>query len=226
MSNVVIFGCGLGADIAFRYLSKDSPHEICGFTVDRTYLDKIRFHDLPVVAYETIAQAFPPDTHKLFVPLGFQKMNKLRTQKYLDAKSRGYGFVSYVSSSIFRVEPIVVGENCFILENQSINLDVRIGNNVVIWSGNQIGDRSVIQDHVWITSQVAIAGDVTIGEYSFLGINSTISNNVVLAPGTFVGANALITKNTVKSGVYLVEGSKALPVDSEKFMSIVDSTMR
>ncbi len=226
MSKVVIFGCGQGADIAFRYLANDSPHEICGFAVDEAYLDKSRFHDLPVVGYETLEDVFPPNTHKLFVPLGFQRMNRLRAEKYLDARSRGYGFVSYVNSSIFRVAPIVVGENCFILENQSINLDVRIGNNVVIWSGNQIGDRSVIGDHVWITSQVAIAGDVTIGEHSFLGINSTISNNVVLAPGTFVGANALITKNTVKGGVYVVEGSKALPMDSEKFMSIVDATMR
>jgi len=226
VSKVVIFGCGQGADIAFRYLANDSPHEICGFAVDKAFLDKSRFHDLPVVAHETIEQAFPPNTFKLFIPLGFQKMNRLRAQKYLDAKSRGYGFVSYVSSNIFRVAPIAVGENCFILENQSINLDVRIGNNVVIWSGNQIGDRSVIEDHVWITSQVAIAGDVVVGESSFLGINSTISNNVVLAPGTFVGANALITKNTVKNGVYLVEGSKALPMDSEKFMGIVDATMR
>jgi sugar O-acyltransferase (sialic acid O-acetyltransferase NeuD family) len=226
VSKVVIFGCGQGADIAFRYLANDSPHEICGFAVDKAYLDKSRFHDLPVVAYETVEEVFPPNTHKLFIPLGFQKMNRLRAEKYLNARSRGYGFVSYVNSSIFRVTPIVVGENCFILENQSINLDVRIGNNVVIWSGNQIGDRSVIEDHVWITSQVAIAGDVTIGENSFLGINSTISNNVVLAPGTFVGANALITKNTVRNAVYLVEGSKALPMDSEKFMSIVDSTLR
>lgn len=226
MSKVVIFGCGQGADIAFRYLAKDSPHEICGFVVDKSYLDKSRFHDLPVVAYETIEHAFPPNVFNLFIPLGFQKMNRLRAQKYLDAKSRGYDFISYVSSNIFRVAPIAVGENCFILENQSINLNVRIGNNVVIWSGNQIGDRSVIEDHVWITSQVAIAGDVVVGEHSFLGINSTISNNVVLAPGTFVGANALITKNTVKNGVYLVEGSKALPMDSEKFMSIVDATIR
>ncbi len=31
MAKVVIFGCGKGADTAFRYLSLDSEHEICAF---------------------------------------------------------------------------------------------------------------------------------------------------------------------------------------------------
>ena len=34
MAKVVIFGCGRGADTAYRYLSRDTAYEICAFTVD------------------------------------------------------------------------------------------------------------------------------------------------------------------------------------------------
>ena len=38
MANVIIFGTGRGADVAFRYITSDSPHKVCGFTVDKEYL--------------------------------------------------------------------------------------------------------------------------------------------------------------------------------------------
>ncbi len=132
----------------------------------------------------------------MFVPLGFQRMNALRAEKYLDAKAKGYRFVSYVSSHLYALEDLAVGENCFILDSQIVNLDVKIGNNVTIWSGNHLGDRTVVGDHVWISSHVSVAGDVTIGDSCFLGVSSCVSNGVTLGARTFVGANVLIAQST------------------------------
>src|SRR5258705_7458732 len=101
----------------------------------------------------------------MFVPLGFQQMNRLRASKYLDAKAKGYRFVSYVNSRHYSLEGLTVGENCLILDNQIFNLDVSIGDNVTLWSGNHIGDRTVIGSHVWISSHVTLSGDVRVGDY-------------------------------------------------------------
>ena len=144
MAQVVIFGQGRGADTAFRYLTRDSPHEIRAFAVDEALITAPTFHGLPVVAYETVTVTHPPDAFEMFVPLGFQRMHRLRADRYLDAKARGYRFISYVSSRISSLEPPRVGENCFILDGQALNLDVVIGDNVTMWSGNHVGDRTVI----------------------------------------------------------------------------------
>lgn len=74
----------------------------------------------------------------MLVLLSYQGMNSLRRQKYLEAKAKGYGFISYVNSHFYRAEELSVGENCFILDNQSISLDVKIGYNVAMWSSNHI----------------------------------------------------------------------------------------
>jgi sugar O-acyltransferase (sialic acid O-acetyltransferase NeuD family) len=224
MAKVVIFGCGRGADTAYRYLSGDSPHEICGFTVESQFLRERQFHGRPVVPYESVTGDFPPSECYMFVPLGFQEMNGLRAGKYLDAKARGYSFISYVHSNHSSLEPLQIGENCFVLDSQIINLDVVIGNNVTIWSGNHIGDRCVIKDHVWISSHVTLSGDVTVGERSFLGVSSCVSNAVTLGARTFVGANVLISRDTPPDSVYIAPPPKQVDMPSTKFLSMLKLT--
>jgi sugar O-acyltransferase (sialic acid O-acetyltransferase NeuD family) len=221
-AKVVVFGTGVGADTAFRYLTLDSPHQICGFAVDAAFVRERTFHGLPVVDYEAVTTAFPPADYAMFVPLGFQRMNRLRAAKYLDAKARGYRFISYVNSRHYALEGARVGENCFVLDSQIFNLDVVIGNNVTIWSGNHFGDRTVVGDHAWISSHVTMSGDVAVGEYCFLGVNACVSNRVTLGAGTFVGANVLISKDTAENSVHVAAPAKAVGMPSEKFLGLLD----
>jgi sugar O-acyltransferase (sialic acid O-acetyltransferase NeuD family) len=223
MADVVIFGVGRGADVATRYLRHDSDHKITGYTVDDDYVKEPEFNGLPVVAFSKVTEHFSPSTHRMFAPMGFQGMNSLRAEKYLRGKTLGYEFISYVSSRVSSFGTLNVGENCFILENNVFNFDVKIGNNVVMWSGNQIGDLSVLHDHVWLSSHVVLSGEVEIEEYAFLGINATVSNNVKVGAKCYVGANALITKNTEPNSVYTVAGTKKSFADSSRFLEVISS---
>jgi sugar O-acyltransferase (sialic acid O-acetyltransferase NeuD family) len=221
MSRIVLFGNGRGADVAFRYLTQDSDHEVCGFTVDRKYMRGQTFRNLPVVPFEEVEHEFPPDTYRMFVLLGYQEMNALRERKYLEAKSKGYEFISYICSDFFRPTDLEVGENCFILDNQSICFDVKIGNNVVMWSSNHIGDLSVIRDHAWISSHVTIAANVTVSENCFLGVGATVSGRVKLGKSSFVGAHALISSNTNPNSVHICPETPPAGVESRAFMRIL-----
>ncbi|MFZ4427185.1 MAG: acetyltransferase [Saprospiraceae bacterium] len=212
---------GRGADVAYRYLSSDTHAEICGFTVDAAFLTQDSFRGRKVVPFEQVESIYPPDEYMLFIPMGFQQMNKLREQKYLASKEKGYKCFSYISSKVVSHDQIKCGENCFILENNTINFDVEIGNNVVIWSACQIGDLAVIEDHVWISSHAVLAGEVTVGRNSFLGVNATISNDVKIGQGSYIGANALITKDTETNSVHVVEHTRKLPIDSNTFYKMM-----
>lgn len=221
MSRLVLFGLGRGAEVAHRFLCRDTDHEIAGFTVDQQYLKTSTFRGLPAVAFEEVERRFPPDGYRMLILLGYQGMNRLREAKFRQAKTKGYTLESYVASNVFRVEDIRVGENCFILDNQSISLDVVIGDNVVMWSGNHIGDLSRIDDHAWVSSHCTVAANVRIGARSFLGIGATISNAVDVAPDTFVGADRLLTSNTQPGGVYVQGEHDKLQADSLSFMRVM-----
>jgi sugar O-acyltransferase (sialic acid O-acetyltransferase NeuD family) len=221
MSKVVLFGTGRGADVAFRFLTRDSEHEVCGFSIDRKYVKADTLHDLPVVAFEDVEARFPPDQYKMLVLLGYQRMNEFRAEKYLAAKAKGYSFISYANSQFYRAEDLDIGENCFILDNQSISLDVKIGNNVVMWSSNHIGDLSTIGDHSWLASHVTVAAEVNVQPYCFLGIGATIGNRIRLGQRTLVGANALVSSDTVENSVHVSSMSEGVGLDSGSFMRIM-----
>ena len=75
----------------------------------------------------------------MHVALSYKKLNKLREEKYFQAKKLGYKLESFVSSKSVVSNKASIGDNCFILENQTIQPLVTIGNNVMLWSGNHIG---------------------------------------------------------------------------------------
>jgi sugar O-acyltransferase (sialic acid O-acetyltransferase NeuD family) len=221
MSRVVLFGTGRGADVAYRFLTRDSDHKVCAFAVDRQYIRQQTFHDLPVVAFEDVEKRFAPGEYEMLVLLGYQRMNRLRAEKCFAAKKKGYSFISYANSHFYRPEKLSIGENCFILDNQSISLDVKIGNNVVMWSSNHVGDLSTIGDHAWLSSHATIAAEVVVKPYCFIGVGATVGNKVTLGEGTFVGASALVVSDTAEKSVCVAGKSEKVDVDSGTLMRVM-----
>ena len=219
-----MFGTGRGANVATRYMSDDSTHEIIAYTVDDDCADRKEFMGRPVIPFSQIEKEIPPQESEMFVPLGFQRMNALRAEKFAAAKAKGYSLTSYVSSRILSCEKPKIGENCFILEGNVFNYDVTIGNNVVMWSANHVGDLSTIEDHVFVSSHVVLSGQVTIGANSFLGVNATISNYVRIGPRCYIGANTLIAQDTPPDSVYVTKGTSRLEqLDSLRFLEVIKS---
>jgi len=203
MSKVVIFGAGDIAKLAHYYFTHDSHHEVVAFTVDKEFRRDNIYLGLPLLDFDETIECYPPDEYKMFIALSYNKMNKARAEKYYKAKDLGYEVVSYVSSKCTLLTDNPIGENCFILEDNTIQPFVKIGNNVTLWSGNHIGHDSIIEDHCFITSHVVISGHVHVQQYSFIGVNATLRNSITIAPETLIGAGAVINKNTVEKGVYI-----------------------
>lgn len=206
---VVIFGIGDFAEVASVYLAKDSPHEVAAFTVHDEFRRADTLIGKPVVRWEDLPDRFPPAEFAMFVAIGFSKVNGRRTEIYDECKRRGYELITYVSSHATHVDDLVVGDNCFIFEDNVIQPFVRIGNNVVIWSGNHIGHHSVIEDNCFIASHAVISGRVTIGRNSFVGVNATFVDGVTVAADCVIGAGALITADTSPRGVYKGRAARA-----------------
>jgi sugar O-acyltransferase (sialic acid O-acetyltransferase NeuD family) len=216
MARLVIFGAGDIGRLAHYYFTRDSKHQVAAFTVDQKYLKGESFLGLPMVAFEEVAKLYSPQEYKMFVAFSYARMNRTRAEKYYKAKELGYELVSYVSSRCSFLTDHPVGDNCFILEDNTIQPFVRIGNDVTLWSGNHIGHDATIDDHCFLASHIAVSGHVHIHPYCFIGVNATLRNSITIARETLIGAGAVIMKDTVERGVYLPERAKLFSKSSSE----------
>jgi sugar O-acyltransferase (sialic acid O-acetyltransferase NeuD family) len=210
MSEVVLFGVGDFARTARTYLDADSDHQVVAFTVHERYVEASSLDGLPVVPFEGLVESHPPDRFAMFVAVGFSRVNEARREVYEECKALGYDLISYVNSKAIHWGELDLGDNCFVFEANVIQPNVRIGNNVILWSGNHIGHDATIEDHCFIASHVVVSGNVTIGRSSFVGVNATFRDAITVAPRCIIGAGALIMRDTQEGEVYSVRGTEPL----------------
>ncbi|HXG82930.1 MAG TPA: acetyltransferase [Pyrinomonadaceae bacterium] len=189
---LIIVGDSAFAEIAYEYFTYDSEFEVVAFSVEQEYLKRDSLFGVPVVAFETLGENFAPDEHYFYAANVYTQGNKLRERLYLEAKEKGYSAASYISSRAFVWRNVELGEHCFIFEDNTIQPFVKIGSNVVLWSGNHIGHHSIVKDHCFISSHVVISGFCAVGERCFMGVNSTVGNNISIGDDCLVGAAATI----------------------------------
>ena len=198
MSNeIIIFGTGEIAELAYFYFKNDHKfhYNVVAFTADDEYIEGNEFLGLTLIPVSKLRSEYPPEQFKAHVALSYSKLNKIREEKYFLLKDMGYDLVSYVCSNSVTWKDLDIGDNCFILENQTIQPTVKIGNNVMIWSGNHLGHGCEIKDHTYISSHVCISGHVKIGQRCFLGVNSAFADFIEIGDDCFVGMGANVVNN-------------------------------
>ena len=209
MAKLVIFGSGDMGRLAHFYFTRDSDHQVAAFAVDAKYRKSDTFEGLPLVDFETVAERYPPAEYKMFVAVSYTGLNRLRAERYEQAKRFGYELVSYVSQ-------FPPGDNCFILEDNTIQPYVRIGSNVTLWSGNHIGHDSVIEDHCFLASHIVVSGFCRIEPFCFIGVNATFRNGITIGRESIIGAGSLIMKDTAARSVYSPRRTEPLEKTSDQ----------
>lgn len=217
---LVIFGAGDIAQLALYYFNTDSQYEVVAFTVDGVYIKEDVVFGLPIVAFEELTNKYPPNEYHLFIALSYSKLNAIRKEKYLLAKSLGYRLASYISSATTCLTQNEIGDNCFILEDNTIQPFVSIGNNVTLWSGNHIGHHSKVSDHTFIASHAVISGGVNIGQQCFIGVNATLRDHITIGDRCVIGAGALMLSDADSSGVYMGIATERSRVPSTRLRGI------
>ena len=156
----------------------------------------------------------------LFVAVSYQRLNALRAEKYHAARALGYTLASYVSSRATVLNDGCIGDNCFILEDNTLQPFARIGNDVTLWSGNHIGHHSVVHDHCFVASHVVVSGGVEIGERCFIGVNATLRDHIRIGARCVIGAGAMLAEDAEPDGVYAASSTPRSKVPSGRLRNI------
>lgn len=217
---LVVFGAGDIAEIAHFYFTHDSDYGVVAFTVDRDYVKETSFCGLPVIPFDELARAYPPSAADMFVALSYAKVNAVRRDRYLAGKALGYRFATYLSSRATVWPGFEAGENCFVLEDNTLQPFATVGHNVTLWSGNHIGHHSRIGNNCFVSSHVVISGGVQVGDNSFLGVNATIRDHVRIGESAVISAGALVTADVPDRGVVHQAGTELSKVPSNRLRRI------
>lgn len=215
MKRLVIFGARAFAEIAHYYFTHDSGYSVAAFTVDGSYLKEATFKGLPVVAFEEVERQCPPGEYDMFVAIGIHGVNRLRAAKVAEAEAKGYQLACFVSSRADVAPDLAVRPNTMVMERAGIQPFVEIGCNTVIWSATRIGFHTRIGDHCWIVCPI-FGESVTVGDYSFIGLNATIAPHVSIGKSNVIGAGALVLKDTQDFEVYTGHPSTPSRVPSNR----------
>lgn len=213
---LVIFGSAEMARLARFYFENDSEYRVVAFTVDDANVDANDVDGLPLIPFGEIVSKFPPGEAAMHVALSYRGLNKLRQAKYEQAKQAGYKLASYVCSKSVFWPDRSIGDNCFILENQTIQPTVTIGNNVMIWSGNHLGHGSSISDHTYVASHVVISGHCKIGQRCFFGVNATLRDFLTIGDDVFVGMHAAVVQDVPTGSVVIGQSGEVLAPDDRR----------
>ena len=205
---LIIVGAASNAKLAAFYFDRDTDYKVCAFCVDKEYMNFEQFFSKPVHSLEDVTEKFPPSEYSAFVAVGYNQMNTVREKLYLRLKNLGYNFPNYISPhcSFFTSESM--GDNNFILEDNTIQPFVKIGSNNVFWSGNHIGHDVEIGNNNFLTSHVVVSGFTKIMNNTFIGVNATIRDNILISNKTLISAGAIIMKDTKEEEVHLSSFSK------------------
>lgn len=214
MEKVVIYGTGRHAELTAYEMKKNNLHEVVAFTVKNEYLNKPELNGYPVVSYEEITRAYPPDKFKMFIAIGPQNVNRVRENLFQDAKKKGYSFVNCIWPIPNFPEDLIIGENVYIGVETAISNFVEIGDNTTI-IGSKIGHHCKINDNCFISVGI-LAGNVKLDKNVFIGLGSIMGPNITLGKHTVVGMGCVISKNTAPASVYLNKSTQKQDFDSSK----------
>ena len=199
--------------MAHYLFTHESDYTVAAFCVDGEYIDKPVHRGLPVVAWEELHRAYPPEDHDIFVAIGIERINQLRAGKTKEIRESGYRLASFLSPRTKAPDGFVIKPNVMIMDNVGLHPYVEIGEDTIVWSHSRLALKCRIGPHCWITS-ATLGEQVHIGESTFIGLNATIAPMISIGKRCLIGAGALVMRNADDFSVFKGPASKPSEIPS------------
>lgn len=118
--------------------------------------------------------------------------NKLRQSVSNLIEEKGKVVQTIIDKTAVISKNVSIGTGTFINKNVTVNALAKIGKNVILNTGCIIEHECILQDAVHIAPGSVLAGNVTIGERSFVGANSVVKQGINIGKDVIIGAGSVI----------------------------------
>lgn len=202
MKNLIIIGCGGFAREVYWHaqnsLGFGEDWQIKGFLDGDVKLSAEDYEKLPA----NVPVLGDVDNYKICVDdvftcaIGTPQVRKKLIEKIL---LRGGEFINVIRNNTYIIPTAKIGTGVIIGFNCGISDNVTIEDFVAINSGTLIGHDVVIGKNSCLMSQIEVSGNAKIGEEVFIGSHATILPRSKVGDRAFIGAGSVVLKK-VKAG--------------------------
>jgi len=218
MSNILLAGNAITAEILFSYLKSDARYNVAGCIVDDAFVDKNGISGCRTIGVSEAVDTFPPATHRVIMAMGYNDLNRSREAMFTRLRSMGFSIETYIHPDARVYSETPVGEGSVVLPGAVVEPHARVGANVMVWSNVTIAHHSSVGDHCWVAAGTVVSGQARIQRNTFLGVNSTVVNDVSVGEFNIVGAGAMISRETKPFSVHLARSAEPFRYSSEEYV--------
>lgn len=122
--------------------------------------------------------------------------------------------VKLVHPSVNIGDDVQIGIGTVVMAGAVINSSTKIRKGCIINTAATIDHDNYIDDYVHISVGSHLAGMVTIGKKTWVGIGAVVSNNISICNNCIIGAGAVVVKDIDRCGTYV--GIPATEISSFK----------
>lgn len=191
--NVIIIGAG-GHGRVIADIVKSMELKVLGFLDDKRQSEE----GLTILGKIMDAPNFA-DSARFVIGIGD---NKTR----LDVARRFEGslqFLTAVHKSAVIAEDVRLGEGSVVMAGAVINPGTVIGRHCVINTSASVDHDCALSDFVHVSPGAHLAGNVSLGEGTWLGIGGIAINGVSVCPWCVIGAGGVVIRDLNKPGTYV-----------------------
>lgn len=143
---------------------------------------------------------FDPDIYSIMIAIGEPK-DRENIIKQLPSNTKYFSFIHPTAQLMS--DDIFIGEGSFIGANSIITCNVNIGKHSILNRGNHIGHDCIIGDFFSAMPGSIVSGNVTIGNYVYLGTNASVKEKIKICDDVTIGLNSGVLKDISESGIYV-----------------------
>lgn len=129
--------------------------------------------------------------------------NKIREDMLEKLESYGASIVELIHPNATIGSDVRIGKGTVVMAGVVINSSSTIGKGCIINTSCSIDHDNVIENYVHVSPGANLAGSVTVGKSSWIGVGSSISNNVRICENCIIGAGAVVIKDICEPGSYV-----------------------
>lgn len=138
---------------------------------------------------EHLERLYTEGYRRAFIAIG---SNLLRERLAELAIAQGYELVNAISQYAFISPSVKLGVGIAVMAGAVINADASINSLAIINTGACVDHDCNIGRAAHIAPQCGLAGNVTVGSKSFLGIGSRVIPEITIGAGVIVGAGSVV----------------------------------
>ena len=203
MKKILILGAGDHAKVVVETILLLYPNCEIYFLDDlyneqsNNLIDK-KFNQIPLIGSLSMAlnEKMLIKYKNAFVAVG---VSKTRVSWIKRLESIGYSLPSFVHKTAWLSPSASMGKGNILLANSVVQTEVKLGDGVIVNTSSSVDHHSIIKEGSHICPGVNMAGNVSVGKRSLIGIGSKVIQNISIGDDVIVGAGSIVIRDIPNS---------------------------